>query len=176
MLPQHTDVSLSCLSFMIPLIPVLMVDICMKISHPRSTSTYPIRNTVIFPFFFLCRLLPSLLPFRFCLFQFVLHSSSQVDWWCLGTLLYEMLCGKTPFHSSDLSQVVDRILNGEVNYPAYVSPDAKLLISQLLEKNPKKRLGLMMMMRRRRIQSLINQRLEKNSKKRSGQRARKVKE
>jgi hypothetical protein len=52
-----------------------------------------------------------------------------------------MLVGKTPFHSSNLSTVVDRILNENVQIPDYVSSEAASLIKALLERDPTRRLG-----------------------------------
>ncbi|XP_017315866.1 serine/threonine-protein kinase N2 isoform X1 [Ictalurus punctatus] len=64
-----------------------------------------------------------------------------VDWWGLGVLLYEMLVGESPFPGDDEEEVFDSIVNDEVRYPRFLSPESVSLIQKLLQKNPEKRLG-----------------------------------
>lgn len=71
-----------------------------------------------------------------------------VDWWAVGVVLYEMLVGRLPFSSkcdkSDLEGnkvLFEKILNDEVRFPLDLSNDSKLILWQLLEKKPSKRLG-----------------------------------
>ncbi|EGC32560.1 hypothetical protein DICPUDRAFT_98847 [Dictyostelium purpureum] len=64
-----------------------------------------------------------------------------VDWWSLGTLLYEMLTGLPPFYSQNVSMMYQKILNGELKIPTYISPEAKSLLEGLLTREVDKRLG-----------------------------------
>jgi len=64
-----------------------------------------------------------------------------VDWWALGTLLYEMLVGLPPFYNSDMAKMCRRILQDKLMPHVLVSPVAFELISKLLERDPEKRLG-----------------------------------
>jgi len=64
-----------------------------------------------------------------------------VDWWSLGTLVYEMLVGLPPFYSTDVNTMYDKILRGELNFPAYISSDARTLLTGLLQRAPEDRLG-----------------------------------
>ncbi|KAI8149060.1 protein kinase A catalytic subunit [Fennellomyces sp. T-0311] len=64
--------------------------------------------------------------------------TQAVDWWSLGILLYELLIGGAPFHSVHLDVLYRRICKAPLKFPAQpvISPDAKDLITQLLDRNP----------------------------------------
>ncbi|XP_041825430.1 serine/threonine-protein kinase N2 isoform X2 [Melanotaenia boesemani] len=65
----------------------------------------------------------------------------SVDWWGLGVLIYEMMVGESPFPGDDEEEVFDSIVNDEVRYPRFLSPESVSLIHKLLQKNPDLRLG-----------------------------------
>uniref|UniRef100_A0A8C2Z9J2 protein kinase C n=1 Tax=Cyclopterus lumpus TaxID=8103 RepID=A0A8C2Z9J2_CYCLU len=65
----------------------------------------------------------------------------SVDWWGLGVLVYEMLVGESPFPGDDEEEVFDSIVNDDVRFPRFLSPESVSLIQKLLQKNPEKRLG-----------------------------------
>ena len=44
-----------------------------------------------------------------------------VDWWSLGTLLFEMMTGLPPFFSQNINIMYQKILNGELKFPAHMS-------------------------------------------------------
>lgn len=67
--------------------------------------------------------------------------NKNVDWWALGCLLFELTTGITPFHSSTMESLVRKVEKGVVKFPKYLSDDCKDLISQLLQVNPKIRIG-----------------------------------
>ncbi|KAF9579257.1 hypothetical protein BGW38_004557, partial [Lunasporangiospora selenospora] len=67
--------------------------------------------------------------------------SYAVDWWSLGTLLYEMLTGITPFWAENHAQMYRRVLEDELEFPPEMDPDAMSLISGFLERDPNRRLG-----------------------------------
>lgn len=64
-----------------------------------------------------------------------------VDWWAVGVLVYEMLVGYPPFYSDDRMVLYQNILAGKIEYPSYVSRQAKDLISKLLTADLTRRLG-----------------------------------
>mgnify|MGYP003877063325 CR=1 FL=1 len=68
----------------------------------------------------------------------------RCDYWSLGVMMYVFLCGKPPFHAKDTAALAKAILNNEPDLISgvweSVSEDAKDLLRQLLNKNPKKRI------------------------------------
>lgn len=62
--------------------------------------------------------------------------------WSLGILIFEMLCGFTPFWDSGSPvKIYENILRGKVKYPPYLHNDAVDLLSQLITADLTKRLG-----------------------------------
>lgn len=66
----------------------------------------------------------------------------SVDLWAFGILLYEILCGRTPFYSRNREEVYSKIENGALRFPRNLSQDVVSLIRGLLDRNPNTRLGL----------------------------------
>ena len=65
-----------------------------------------------------------------------------VDWWALGTFLYEMLEGLPPFYDDDISVMNCKILTQPLYFhPDHFSKESKDLLKGLLERDPNKRLG-----------------------------------
>lgn len=66
----------------------------------------------------------------------------SVDLWAFGILLYEILCGRTPFYSRNREEIYMRIENGPLRFPRNLSSEVASLIRGLLDRNPNTRLGL----------------------------------
>ncbi|MCJ1355350.1 MAG: camp-dependent protein kinase catalytic subunit [Icmadophila ericetorum] len=68
--------------------------------------------------------------------------NKSVDWWSLGILIFEMLCGFTPFwDGGSPMKIYENILKGRVKYPPYIHPDAQDLLQRLITPDLTKRLG-----------------------------------
>ncbi|KAL6974280.1 Protein kinase PINOID [Sarracenia purpurea var. burkii] len=75
---------------------------------------------------------------------------SAVDWWTFGVFLYELLYGKTPFKGENNEKTLINILKQPLSFPRIGVSTRKDyeemvkvqdLISRLLVKNPKRRIG-----------------------------------
>jgi len=64
-----------------------------------------------------------------------------VDWWCLGSVLYEMLFGLPPFYNRDHKTMYENILYKPLRIRTSVSPAAREFLIGTLNKNRLFRLG-----------------------------------
>ncbi|XP_047318153.1 serine/threonine-protein kinase D6PKL2-like [Impatiens glandulifera] len=69
-----------------------------------------------------------------------------VDWWTLGIFIFELLYGTTPFRGPDNEMTLANIVARALEFPkeTTVPAAAKDLVTQLLVKDPAKRLGSVM--------------------------------
>ncbi len=68
------------------------------------------------------------------------------DWrisiWQIGILMYEFLFGKPPYDDKHDDKIYDKIINDEPHYPFIITDIAHNLITNLLQKDPDKRLSI----------------------------------
>ncbi|VEL13465.1 unnamed protein product [Protopolystoma xenopodis] len=57
-----------------------------------------------------------------------------VDWWCLGSVLYEMLYGLPPFYSQDHAAMYQAILFSPLRLKDTVSTAAKAILTGVSRK------------------------------------------
>ena len=53
-----------------------------------------------------------------------------------------MLVGFPPYYTENIKKLYESIKQANLQIPTYISPQAKDLLQKLLNKNPKKRLGV----------------------------------
>ena len=71
-----------------------------------------------------------------------LKYTKAVDYWALGTLLYEMLVGVPPFYNANVMLMYQRILGAPLQFPPGVmSAEAQDFIAHLLIRDPNQRMG-----------------------------------
>ena len=76
--------------------------------------------------------------------------SHMIDFYSLGTVLYEFVMGVPPFYSENQEEMFDQILNGDVDVKgdpripdmSELSHECRDIILRLLDKNPQTRLGV----------------------------------
>merc|ERR1712241_441635 len=70
-----------------------------------------------------------------------LGHGKAVDWWALGILLYELTVGIPPFYSQNVNELYRKIQEAPLLFPPQTSNSCKDVITRMLERDPKKRLG-----------------------------------
>jgi len=73
--------------------------------------------------------------------------TKALDWWALGVITYEFICGSTPFTDDCPDLIFENIKNMSIKWPeigyeeGQISPEAHDFITMLLNPDPSKRLG-----------------------------------
>ena len=69
------------------------------------------------------------------------YINNKVDWWAFGCILYEMICGRTPFYDTDTYKMHHNVLYTSVPLRAEISGVATDIILGLLHKSAAIRIG-----------------------------------
>ncbi|NXP55313.1 MELK kinase, partial [Heliornis fulica] len=68
------------------------------------------------------------------------YIGSEADIWSMGVLLYALLCGFLPFDDDNVMAIYRKITRGKYSVPKWLSPSSVLLLSQMMQVDPKKRI------------------------------------
>jgi serine/threonine protein kinase len=67
--------------------------------------------------------------------------TKSIDWWSVGTLIYEMLTGLPPFYTDDEENMYHKIMTAEIDFGKPVfTEEAKDIIRKFLNRDPEQRL------------------------------------
>jgi serine/threonine protein kinase len=76
------------------------------------------------------------------LLQAKAYTGPEVDVWSFGIVLYVLVCGKVPFDDQSMPQLHAKIKKGHVEYPPWLTPECRNLISRMLTTDPSQRATL----------------------------------
>uniref|UniRef100_A0A8C5APU0 Maternal embryonic leucine zipper kinase n=1 Tax=Gadus morhua TaxID=8049 RepID=A0A8C5APU0_GADMO len=68
------------------------------------------------------------------------YIGSEADVWSMGVLLFALLCGYLPFDDDNCMVLYRKITRGKYDNPHWLSPGSVLLLNQMLQVEPKRRL------------------------------------
>uniref|UniRef100_A0A669EFJ2 Maternal embryonic leucine zipper kinase n=1 Tax=Oreochromis niloticus TaxID=8128 RepID=A0A669EFJ2_ORENI len=68
------------------------------------------------------------------------YIGSEADVWSMGVLLFALLCGHLPFDDDNCMILYRKITRGTYDNPKWLSPGSILLLNQMLQVDPKRRL------------------------------------
>ncbi|KAJ6652902.1 hypothetical protein lerEdw1_010513 [Lerista edwardsae] len=68
------------------------------------------------------------------------YIGSEADIWSMGILLYALLCGFLPFDDDNVVVLYRKIVRGKYEIPKWLSPGSVLLLQQMLQVDPKRRI------------------------------------
>lgn len=63
-----------------------------------------------------------------------------VDWWSLGTLMYEMISGLPPFYDTNVQKMYQKILQAPLRFHSHMSRESRDVLGQLLQRRVSERL------------------------------------
>ncbi|XP_034543699.1 maternal embryonic leucine zipper kinase isoform X2 [Notolabrus celidotus] len=68
------------------------------------------------------------------------YIGSEADVWSMGVLLFALLCGYLPFDDDNCMVLYRKITRGKYDNPQWLSPGSVLLLNQMMQVDPKRRL------------------------------------
>lgn len=92
------------------------------------------------------------------------YDGAKADLWSCGVILYVLLAGFLPFQDENIVNMYKKIYRGDFKCPPWFSPEARRLITKLLDPNPNTRISIAKVMEtswfRKSIQRSINTKAE----------------
>ncbi|XP_028752298.1 LOW QUALITY PROTEIN: CBL-interacting serine/threonine-protein kinase 9-like [Neltuma alba] len=70
------------------------------------------------------------------------YDGSAADIWSCGVILFVLMAGYLPFDEPNQMALYKKISNAEFSYPSWFPPDAKKLLSRILDPNPLTRIKI----------------------------------
>ncbi|XP_069486573.1 maternal embryonic leucine zipper kinase isoform X2 [Ambystoma mexicanum] len=70
------------------------------------------------------------------------YIGSEADIWSMGVLMYALMCGFLPFDDDNVMVLYKKIMSGKYEVPKWLSPGSVLLLSQMLQVDPKRRISV----------------------------------
>ncbi|XP_056374260.1 maternal embryonic leucine zipper kinase [Hyla sarda] len=70
------------------------------------------------------------------------YIGSEADIWSMGVLMYALMCGYLPFDDDNVMVLYKKIMRGKYDIPKWLSPGSVLLLSQMLQVDPKRRISV----------------------------------
>ncbi|XP_069866068.1 maternal embryonic leucine zipper kinase isoform X3 [Dipodomys merriami] len=70
------------------------------------------------------------------------YLGSEADVWSMGILFYVLMCGFLPFDDDNIMVLYKKIMRGKYDVPKWLSPSSILLLQQMLQVDPKKRISM----------------------------------
>ncbi|XP_054460386.1 maternal embryonic leucine zipper kinase [Anoplopoma fimbria] len=68
------------------------------------------------------------------------YIGSEADVWSMGVLLFALLCGYLPFDDDNCMVLYRKITRGKYDNPRWLSPGSVLLLNQMMQVDPKRRI------------------------------------
>ncbi|KAK6131837.1 hypothetical protein DH2020_034411 [Rehmannia glutinosa] len=70
------------------------------------------------------------------------YDGAKADIWSCGVILFVLLAGYLPFHDSNLMEMYKKIARGDYKCPNWFPPEARRLLSKILDPNPQSRISI----------------------------------
>ncbi|KAG9456297.1 hypothetical protein H6P81_000805 [Aristolochia fimbriata] len=68
------------------------------------------------------------------------YDGAKADLWSCGVILFVLLAGSLPFQDDNIVAMYKKIYRGDFTCPPWFSPEARRLVTKLLDPNPNKRI------------------------------------